>query len=160
MDVDGRIHRGEDAPMPSGMKTDNRRIHVFQIEGCLNFLVLLHVVRRIADAIEYMEFNECLASTQHEREGRLRIEGGGVGSARVDRRREHAVHDRLALRADEAQPVTWSLLLAHLLSSIRGGTHAFGSASRAGAPSRAAHYNRTPRHHHASPATRLIQLRW
>ena len=85
MDVDGRIHRGEDAPMPSGMKTDNRRIHVFQIEGRLNFLVLLHAVRRIADAIEHMEFNQRLAPTQHEREGRLRIEAGRFRGARDER---------------------------------------------------------------------------
>src|SRR5271165_2813300 len=82
MDVDIAVTRRKDAAMPGRVKADNRGFDLFQLEFDLDLLMLLHIMRRVADAVEDMELDQVLAARDQKRQGLFGVEAGGDGGLR------------------------------------------------------------------------------
>src|SRR5438552_1247480 len=82
MNVDRGVHWREYAAVVEGMKTDQGRLGIVQLEFRLDLLVLLHVVRCLADSVENMKADVLLTPAQQEGQGALRVEPRREGSVR------------------------------------------------------------------------------
>src|SRR5208282_2903738 len=82
MDVYIAVSRRKDAAMPGRVKADNGGFDVYQLEFNLDLLMLLHIMRRVADPVENMEFDQILVAGDQERQRLFGIEAGSLGGLR------------------------------------------------------------------------------
>ena len=79
MDVDITVTRREDAAMPGRVEPDNGGLDPRQLEYELDFLMLLHVMWRVADPVEDVELDHILLAGNQKRQRLFRIEAGSFG---------------------------------------------------------------------------------
>src|SRR5579863_7090734 len=95
VDVDVAVARGEDPAMAGRMKTNDDRLDLRQFEGDLNLLVLVHVVRRIADPVQHMKLDQIVARPC-TRKGRGRAASSPAAAAACGTNRSSAAKDDTA----------------------------------------------------------------
>ena len=87
MDVDITVTRREDAAMPGRVEPDNGGLDPRQLEYELDFLMLLHVMWRVADPVEDVELDHILLAGNQKRQRLFRIEAGSFAASGTKRAR-------------------------------------------------------------------------